>query len=93
MKRKVTLNELVDNGLLNEGDIIFHHLFHKHKISGRISAEGTIILENGINKKTPSEAAKYLVSYDVNGWTWWNVKKNGETCTLDALRRIYFKEF
>jgi CBS domain-containing protein len=85
--RRVTVFDLIDAGLLAPGDALRFERPRTHKTHNAvITAEGTLVLDDGQEFRSPSRAAAVAAdTVAVDGWHAWTVSSSGRS--LDALRQ------
>ena len=69
----ISLQDLVDNGLLQPGQEI---RFEWRDIRAQVTSKGTVMF-NGTEYPTLSAAAKSVRGTSLNGWLNWGVQTNG----------------
>ena len=83
---RVKISDLLDAGLIQEGDLLVP-LNPNIDVIGEISDSGGIIIDHHVYD-TPSEAAKELSGIQTNGWIFWKVGTQDDVI-LDELRKKF----
>lgn len=74
-----TLKQLLDSGLINEGDEIRFTEVRRGTVHiGHIDADGRIHTDMGV-QTSPSTALRQLVNHSMNGWRYWVHVATGKT--------------
>ncbi|MGX7828762.1 CBS domain-containing protein [Actinokineospora sp. 24-640] len=86
--RRESIRDLLDAGLLRAGERLrFTRPKSGEEDVATVSSEGRIVLANGAEFATPSDAAKAVTNTQVNGWTVWRTDANRTLASLrDQLR-------
>ncbi len=87
-KPKVSFGSLVESKYIKVGE----KLFSKDKKHwAKVMADGT--LKNGkYFGSIHRVSADMLEKESNNGWTFWNIEKNGKLVSIDELRNLYFQK-
>jgi CBS domain-containing protein len=85
--RRVTINDLIDAGLLKVGERLqFNRSRMRKSFGAEVSESGRLRLDDGLEYRSPSRAAMVAANMRaVDGWHAWNLVSSGKS--LDALRQ------
>lgn len=74
------LARMVHDGLLEKDEqLIWERRNNGTQHTARIGEDGRLHLDDGYVADSPSEAAKYLAGYEVNGWRVWKRASDGSS--------------
>jgi len=88
-KKRETLNDLINLGLINPGTEIEMISLSGNPVKATIMPNGDIRLPTGERFKSPSSAARFLRNgVSTNGWKTWRLTSNA--LQIGTLRSMYF---
>jgi hypothetical protein len=85
--KRVTLQKLLDTGLVNPGQKIFSNYKGK-RYEAEITDTGKLrLLHDNATCNSLSRAATHITGTEIDGWTWWYTFKDGQKCLMDDIRK------
>lgn len=88
----VRIRDLIDAGFISPGDVLVHKLRKENRIiKSKILGDGRLEVQNGIIKKTLTDAAFFYLKQSTNGWRFWYLLKNNEKTSMLKIRRQYIE--
>ncbi len=90
VKITISFKDLIDAGIIKEGEKIFGKYKGKDYIA-EIMDDGSLYYDGEIYD-TPSKIAEKITNTQQNGWRWWKYKdEHGNVKLIDELRNEYIK--
>ncbi|MGB1176058.1 MAG: site-specific DNA-methyltransferase, partial [Candidatus Puniceispirillaceae bacterium] len=82
-KPKVPFGSLIERGLIKPGDVLFDA---RKRFTARVRADGSLVTDGKESGSIHSLGAKLQSLPSCNGWTFWNISRDGKDVSIDSFR-------